>query len=138
MRLSQRLGRREIERREQLIAELRAPFLPARVERVTEALREATTLVEQLKRELDARTALLAEIKDQVAATTERATDLEKLAEVDDDTTRALNRYFDGALKHRLGELEQSARRREWLLGTIGAISFGIIAILLSHYIFGF
>lgn len=63
---------------------------------------------------------------------------MEVLSHVDEETTQAINRYFDEALVRRLGDLERGARRREWLLGTIGAVSFGIISILVAHYLFGF
>ena len=63
---------------------------------------------------------------------------MEKLSSVDDDTTRVLNKYFDEALKHRLANLERSARGREWLIGTVGAVVVGIGAILFSHFVLGF
>jgi signal transduction histidine kinase len=121
-----------------VLSEFRASLLSVRARRAGQALQEATVLVEELKTELDARTALLEDIRRQVEKTNRRAEDMEQLARVDDETTRILNRYFDEALKSRLGDLEHGAKRREWLLGTIGALLFGIIAILLSHYLFGF
>lgn len=60
------------------------------------------------------------------------------MAKVDAKTSRVLNRYFDEALERRLGLLEQSARRREWLIGTIVAVAVGVIAILFAHFVFGF
>ena len=101
-------------------------------------LQEATSLVEELQVELIARTALLEDLRCQAAETAERVADMEQLAKVDAKTSRVLNRYLDEALERRLGILEQSARRREWLIGTIVAVAVGVIAILFGHFVFGF
>lgn len=124
-------------RREQLAA-LRADSLPERAKHAADVLQQASTLVAELQAELTARTALLEDVKRQVAETTQRASDMEKLTSVDDDTTRILNKYFDEALKHRLENLEHGARGREWLIGTVIALVVGIGAILFSHYVLGF
>lgn len=120
------------------LAELRADSLPKRAKRAARALQEATKLVEELQAELTARTALLEDIKGQVANAAERATDMERLSEVDDQTTKILNKYFDEALKRRLEELEQGARKREWFIGTVIAVAVGVTAILFSHFVLGF
>jgi hypothetical protein len=130
--------RRAIRYERQTAKALQASSLPDRARRAGLALQEATTLVEELKKELDARTAILDSIKLQAAETSRRIEDMEKLAKVDSDTARILNNYFDEALTSRLTSLESRSQRRELLLGTIGAIIFGIVAIFLSHYIFGF
>ena len=57
---------------------------------------------------------------------------------VDDETTRILNRYFDKALKDRLGGIEHTSRIREWLIGIPVALMVGITAILVAHYLLGF
>jgi hypothetical protein len=120
------------------LAQLRAESLPDRAKRAAQVLQEAITLVEELKSELDARTALLASIKRQAAEATERATDMAKLSHVDEETTRVLNKYFDEALKSRLEVLERDARGREWLIGTVVAVVAGIVAILVAHFALGF
>jgi hypothetical protein len=129
---------RSIRQRHAYLAWLRIGSLPERAKHAAEVLREATTLVEELQAELTARTALLEDVRRQVAETTERATDMQQLAKVDDETTRILNRYFDEALKRRLESLEHSARGREWLIGTVVAVPVGILVILLAHFAFGF
>jgi hypothetical protein len=120
------------------LAQLRAESLPDRAKRAAQVLQEAITLVEELKSELDARTALLASIKRQAAEATERATDMAKLSHVDEETTRVLNKYFDEALKSRLEALERGARGREWLIGTVLAVVAGVVAILVAHFALGF
>jgi hypothetical protein len=125
-------------RRRATLAELRSATFPQRADLATAALKEATVIVEELKTELEARMALLAEVKRQIEDTEQRAREMERLSLIDEDTTRTLNRYFDEALARRLGDLERGSRRREWLIGTIGALSFGVIAILVVHYLFGF
>jgi len=125
-------------RRRVALAELRSSTFSQRANIATVALHEATLLVEELRAELEARMALLADVKRQVESTEERAREIKNLAQVDEETTRTLNRYFDEALARRLGELERGAKRREWLLGTVGALAFGITAILVAHYLFGF
>jgi hypothetical protein len=130
--------RSELQTRRQELARLRANSLPDRAKHAAQVLQEATTLVEELQAELTARTALLEDVRRQVAETTERAADMARLSAVDEETTRVLNKYFDEALKHRLGELEHSARGREWLIGTVVAVAIGILAILFSHFVLGF
>jgi predicted nuclease with TOPRIM domain len=120
------------------LAELRASSLPERAKHAARALQEAVTLVEDLRSELDARTALLEDIRRQVAEATERASDMEKLSHVDEETTRLLNKYFDEALKSRLAALERGARGREWFIGTVVALVIGVGVILLSNYVLGF
>jgi hypothetical protein len=120
------------------LAELRASSLPERAKHAARALQEAVTLVEDLRSELDARTALLEDIRRQVAEATERASDMEKLSHVDEETTRLLNKYFDEALKSRLAALERGARGREWFIGTVVALVIGVGVLLLSNYVLGF
>ena len=131
-------ARRQIKDRQEDLARLRADSLPERAKHAASVLQEATTLVEELQAELTARTALLEDVKRQVAETNQRAAEMKKLSHVDEETTRILNKYFDEALKSRLETLEYGARRREWLLGTVGALAFGIIAILFAHFVLGF
>jgi hypothetical protein len=120
------------------LAWLRTETLPQRTEHAAEMIHEATRLVEELQTELADRTALLEHVRHQAAETTQRITDMEELSQLSEQTKRTLNKYFDELLKKRLETLEYGARRRDWLLGTVGALAFGIIAILLSHYLFGF
>lgn len=103
-----------------------------------QVLQEATTLVEELQAELNARTVLLEDVQRQLAESTQQAADLETLSSVDDETTRILNRYFDKALKDRLGGIEHTSRIREWLIGIPVALMVGITAILVAHYLLGF
>jgi hypothetical protein len=130
--------RRNARLRRERLAQLRADSLPERASRAAQVLQEAITLVTELQDELNARTALLDDVKRQVAETTERAADIEKLSHVDEETTLILNKYFDEALKGRLETLERSARGREWLIGTVVALIVGVGAILVSHYGLGF
>ena len=125
-------------RRQKALAELRSSFLSGRAAQASIALQEAVQLYEELRVELEARTALLEDVKRQVADTSRRAQEIEQLTRVDEETTRILNRYFDEALSRRLRDLEHGSRRREWLLGTFGALACGIIAILVAHYLFGY
>jgi hypothetical protein len=129
---------RTAKRRRERLAQLRADALPERAKHAAQVLQEATGLVTELQAELAARTVLLEDVQRQVAEANRRVGDMEKLSRVDSETTTVLNKYFDEALTSRLETLERSARRREWLLGTVGALLFGITAILLSHYLFGF
>lgn len=130
--------RKAIRARRASLAQLRATGLPERAKHAAQVLQEATTLVEELQAELTARTALLEDIQRQVAQGTERAADMAKLSAVDEETTRVLNKYFDEALKHRLADLEHSARGREWLIGTVVAVAVSVIAILFAHFVLGF
>ena len=133
------VGTREHTRRRRAwLAHLRADSLSERATHAARVLQEATSLVEELQVELIARTALLEDLRCQAAETAERVADMEQLAKVDAKTSRVLNRYLDEALERRLGILEQSARRREWLIGTIVAVAVGVIAILFGHFVFGF
>lgn len=117
---------------------LHADPLSERAGRATRALSEATKLVHELAQELTARSALLEDLKKQYDEASQHVEDMEALAKVDERTTRILNQYFDEALKSRLEELEQAARRREWLIGTLVAFSVAIIAIPIAHFLFGF
>jgi hypothetical protein len=125
-------------RRREVLAELRSSLLSGRAAQASIALQEATQLYEELRVELEARTALLEDVKRQVADTSRRAQEIEKLTRVDEETTQILNRYFDEALSRRLRDFERDSRRREWLLGTLGALACGVIAILAAHYLFGY
>lgn len=129
-------GRRK--RRQEALAQLRSSMLSRRAAQASIALQEAMQLYEELRVELEARTALLEDVQRQVADTSKRAQEIEKLTKVDEETTQILNRYFDEALSRRLRDLEHGSRRREWLLGTFGALACGIVAILAAHYLFGY
>ena len=118
-----------------VVTELQAGSLSERAKQATSSLQEATTLVHELTQELTARSALLEDVKRQVAEAKQRAEDMDKLAQVDEKTTRILNKYFDEALARRLNDVESGSRRREWLLGTVGAVAFGLIAILVAHFV---
>jgi hypothetical protein len=130
-------GRKRTRAERASLTQLHASLLPERAKRAAESLQEATRLVEELKDELDARTRLLEDVKRQVTETTERAEEMETLGQVDEQTTRILNKYFDEALQTRLHKLERSAQRREWLLATVGAVPVGVLVILVAHYLFG-
>ena len=125
-----------------VITELRADSLSERAAHATSALQEATRLAHELTDELTARSALLEDVKRQLAEANQHAEEMRKLAQVDDETTDILNRYFDDALKTRLGELEKAARRREWGLAIVGGMIVGLIvgvgSILIAHFLFGF
>jgi hypothetical protein len=124
-------------RRERL-AKFRADGLPERAKHVAQVLQEATTLVEELQAELSARTTLLERAKQQLDETARRTADMQRLTEEDPEIIRIVNEGWDQVLERRIGKLERGAICREVLLGTVGAVAFGIIAILLSHYLFGF
>jgi hypothetical protein len=123
---------------QECLAALRADSLPERAKQATDVLREATTLVKELQDELTARTALLEDVQRQVEEGRLKVDDLEKLSQVDDQTARAVKTLVDETLKRRLDELERTARQREWIIGTVVAVSAGIIAILFSHFVLGF
>jgi hypothetical protein len=117
------------------IASLRARSLPDRAKHVAEILQEATELVSELQAELAARTVLLTDLQRQVAETNEQASDMEKLEQIDEDTARILDKYFDKRLESRLDKLERGARRREWLIGTAIAFMVGVGAALIAAYL---
>ena len=133
-----RIAKRNARSRNAHLAELNADTLPERANRAARTLQDAITLVAELQDELTARAALLEDVKRQVAETTERAADMEKLSHVDEETSRILNKYFDEALKNRLDGLERGARSREWVIGTVVALLVGVGVILISHYTLGF
>jgi hypothetical protein len=131
------IGKRLSERKSQL-AELRADTLPDRAKRAAQVLQQAVTLFGELQAELDTRAALLTHAKQQLAETTQQAADMQRLAAEDPEILCIVNEGWDRALERRFGTFERGARRREWLIGTVVAIAVGVIAILLSHFLFGF
>jgi hypothetical protein len=130
--------RGKLNARRERLAQLASPALPDRAKRAAEALEEATLLFDALRTELDTRAAMLDDAKKQLAETTRRTDDLQRLAREDPEIIRMVDTRWDEALDRRFRVLERGALLRELLLGTVGAVVFGLIAILLSHYFFGF
>lgn len=124
------VGRRWMLVERRMRDEEKAASLSQRAARATTALLEATGLVNEPQKELDARTALLGEQE-------QRIHDLEHRAEADPDTTDAPNECI-GDVARLIGEFESRAVRREWLFGTLGGLVVGVSAILLTHFIFGY
>jgi DNA-binding ferritin-like protein len=125
------------ERRRQL-AQLRADTVPERARQAAEALQRAMTLFAELQAEMDTRAALLEQAKQQMAETRQQTEDLQRLAAADPELLRVADERWDRAVARRFSEFERGARQREWMIGTVVAVVVGIVAILLSHYLFGF
>lgn len=124
------LRRKEQER----LAALRAGSLPERAEHAAEVLQEATTLVQELQDELTARTELLEDVRRRVEEASRQAEDLEKVAQFDDETVRAVDNLVDQVIKRRLGDVKREGR----IIGTVGAFVVGIIVIVVAHFVLGF
>jgi DNA-binding ferritin-like protein len=118
------------ERRRQL-TELKADTLPERARQAAQALQQAMRLAAELQAEMDTRTALLEQARQQTE-------DLQRLAEADPRLLRVTDERWDRAVARRFSEFERGARQREWTIGTVVAVAAGIVAILLSHYLLGF
>lgn len=128
----------EAAKRRDLLAQLRTDALPERAQHAARVLNEATTLIEELQSELSTRTALLEYAKRQLDETSQRATDVEKFLQVNEEDVRAVSKIVEDRLEAR----ERVASRREWIIGTVVAapiaIVFGVVAILVGHYVFGY
>lgn len=124
-------------RRERL-AQLASPALPDRAKRAAEALSEATLLFDALRAELDTRASLVEDAKAQLAETTRRTGDLQRLAREDPEIIRMVDTRWDEALEKRFKIFGRGARHRDWLIGTVVALPIAVIAPLISHYFFGF
>lgn len=73
-----------------------------------------------------------------MAETRQQTEDLQRLAAADPGLLRVADERLDRAVARRFIEFERGARQREWMIGTVVAVAAGIVAILLSHYLFAF
>ena len=130
--------REQFQERRRQLAELKADTLPERARQAAQALQQAMRLAAELQAEMDTRTALLEQARQQMAETRQQTEDLQHLAEADPELLRVTDERWDRAIARRFSEFERGARQREWTIGTVVAVAVGIVAILLSHYLFGF
>ncbi|MBS2548796.1 hypothetical protein KGQ19_18175 [Catenulispora sp. NL8] len=112
--------------------------LAERAKAVTAALTLSAELLEDLQAEVKAKIALIDGLEARTLVAEGRASDAEIRAALNEEQAKAVDSYLDRAVKHRIGELERSARRREWGLATVVALAVGVASILLSHYLFSF
>jgi len=121
------------------LAQFRTSELPERAKRAAQALHEAITLVEELRAELDARTALLHDLTRDAEEQRQQAHDIAVLDQMDAETADSVNRLIDRMLQRRLSDLERGTKRREWLLATVVsglvALVMGVLATLLVQHL---
>jgi hypothetical protein len=133
-----RQARTQLQERRRQLAELKAGTLPERARQATQALQRAMSLSAELQAEMDTRTALLEQARQQVAETRQQTEDLQHLAAADPELLRITNERWDRGAARRFSEFERGARQREWVIGTVVAVAAGIVAILVSRFLFGF
>lgn len=125
----------------QLLGLKQAP-LAERAQEVSDALTRASALVEELQAEVLARTAIIESLTSQTREANERAEAAKLRAGLSEEESKAVDDYLDRALVNRLAELEKSAKKREWSLGTIVALLVGLVvgvgSILIVHFLLGF
>lgn len=125
----------------QLLGFKEAPLVE-RAQEVSDALMRAGALVEELQAEVLARSAIIESLFSQTRQAEERAEAAKLRAGLTEEESKAIDNYLDRALINRFAELEKSARKREWSLGTIVALVIGLVvgvgSILIVHFLFGF
>jgi predicted nucleic acid-binding Zn-ribbon protein len=116
--------------------------LDVRAREVGEALQRARDLLDELQSEVTARAAIIESLATQTVQAEQRAAEASERAGLSEKASEAVDALLVSAMKTRLGELERTARRREWGLATIVALIIGLIvgvaSILISHFAFGF
>lgn len=112
--------------------------LAERAQGVTDALTKAGELLEELQTEVKARSAIIDGLASQTKEAEQRAEDAVRRAALNEEQAKAVDAYLDRALKNRLTELDRTASRREWVIGTVVCLIVGIASILIAHFLFGF
>jgi polyhydroxyalkanoate synthesis regulator phasin len=112
--------------------------LAERAQEVTDALTKAGELLEELQTEVKARSVIIDGLASQTKEAEQRAEDAVRRAALNEEQAKAVDAYLDRALKNRLTELERTAGRREWVIGTVVCLIVGIASILFAHFLFGF
>jgi len=116
--------------------------LAVRAQEVSDALTKAGSLMDELRAEVDARTALIDSLAAKTQDAERRSTDALRRADLNEEQAKAVDAYLDRALGVQLGLAERKARRREWGLATLGGLIVGLVvgvgSILIAHFLFGF
>ena len=94
--------------------------LAVRAQEVSDALTKAGSLMDELRAEVDARTALIDSLAAKTQDAERRSTDALRRADLNEEQAKAVDAYLDRALGVQLGLAERKARRREWGLATLG------------------
>lgn len=112
--------------------------LAERAQEVSDALIKVGALIAELQAEVAARTALIESLATKAQDAEHRADEALRRADLSEEEAKAVDAYLSKALTVQLSEVERKSRRREWGLATLGALIIGVIAILISHFLFGF
>lgn len=115
----------------------RAPLV-IRAQEVADALEKTSQMLDELQAEVRARTSLIEALVSQTDEAERRSEDAIRRAQLNEEQAKAVDAYLDQALKNRISELEMRARRREWMIGTVVALTMGVVSILFSHYVLHF
>jgi hypothetical protein len=94
--------------------------LAVRAQEVSDALTKAGALMEELRTEVDARTALIDSLAARTQDAERRSADALLRADLNEEQAKAVDAYLDKALQVQLGAVERKAKRREWGLATLG------------------
>jgi predicted nucleic acid-binding Zn-ribbon protein len=122
-----------------LLRELAEPDpLDVRAREVSDALAKARDLLGELQAEVTARSQIIEDLAGETRQAEQRAQDAAARAGLTEKEAEAVDALLISALKQRLGELKQRARRREWSLATVVALIVGVVSILIAHLVFGF
>lgn len=112
--------------------------LAERAQEVSDALLRVGALIAELQAEVEARMILIDSLAARAKDAEYRADEALHRANLSEEEAKAVDAYLNRALTVQLGEVERKSRRREWGLATLGALIIGVIAILISHFLFGF
>ena len=112
--------------------------LAVRAQEVSDALTKASALMDELRAEVDARTALVDSLAAKTREAERRSVEALQRADLTEEQARAVDAYLDRALQVQLGKVEHKARRREWGLAIVGGLIVGVGSILIAHFLFGF
>lgn len=110
----------------------------ARTAGVTDTRADADRLLAELQAEVKARSTILEHLTARIEEAEQRAEDAGRRAALNEEQAQAVDTYLNRTLENRLTRLERSARRREWLIGTVIALIVGIAAILVTRFAYGF
>jgi methyl-accepting chemotaxis protein len=132
------LRRRYIKTLKILGVEFEPQPLVERARQVTDALTKASELVDELKAEVEARSAIIQSLASQTKEAEQRTEDAIRRAHLTEEEARAVDSYLDRTVANRLAEFEKRAKKREWALATIVALIVGVASILIAHFLFRF
>jgi biopolymer transport protein ExbB/TolQ len=116
--------------------------LVKRTRDLVDQIHQAMAILNKLQDQKQISSGELKHLQEQIKVAEERAEEAAQRAELNERQAQAVDAKIERSIGKAVTNLERSARKREWGIGTIVALAIGLVvgvgSILLAHVIFGF